>query len=111
MAFKPKAVRPSSQELLQTVGRLSAESGQLPTAAPIEPAAPRGAGQGARTRNSPGPTVLVNFKATVPFAKIIAEAAEKEGGVRRMLARMLKEAGHDVPEYDLKPAANKRVYE
>ena len=108
MAFKPKAVRPSSQELLATVGRLAADSGQLPTVAPPDRSAPAETGHDAK--RSPGPTVLVNFKATLPFAKIIAEAAEKEGGVRRMLARMLKEAGHDVPEHDLRPAANRRVY-
>jgi hypothetical protein len=53
----------------------------------------------------------VNFKATLPFAKLIAEASAKEGGVRRMIARMMKEAGHDVPEHDLKPAVNRRLYE
>ncbi len=110
MTFKPKSVRPSSQELLATVGRVAAESGQLPTAA--EPAVHAGAGGGTRTiRRSPGPTVLVNFKATLPFAKLIAEASAKEGGVRRMIARMMKEAGHDVPEHDLKPAVNRRLYE
>lgn len=105
MTFKPKSVRPSSQELLATVGRVAAESGQLPTA-------PTGAGQGGRAiRRSPGPTVLVNFKATLPFAKLISEASAKEGGVRRMIARMMKEAGHNVPEHDLKPTVNRRVYE
>ena len=110
MTFKPKSVRPSSQELLATVGRVAAEGGQLPTAP--EPAVRAGAGEGARAiRRSPGPTVLVNFKATLPFAKLIAEASAKEGGVRRMIARMMKEAGHDVPEHDLKPAVNRRLYD
>lgn len=110
MTFKPKSVRPSSQELLATVGRVAAESGQLPTAQ--EPAVRARAGEGTQaTRRAAGPTVLVNFKATLPFAKLIAEASAKEGGVRRMIARMMKEAGHDVPDYDLKPAVNRRVYE
>ena len=106
MTFKPKSVRPSSQELLATVGCVAAESGQLPTAQP--PAGRAGAGEARR----PAPrTVLVNFKATLPFAKLIAEASGKEGGVRRMIARMMKEAGYDVPEHDLNPAVNRRTYE
>ena len=109
MTFKPKSVRPSSQELLATVGRVAAESGQLPTASI---SGRPGAGEGAPpARLRAPPTVLVNFKATLPFAKLIAEASAKEGGVRRMVARMLKEAGYDVPEHDLKPAVNRRTYE
>jgi hypothetical protein len=111
MTFKPKAVRPSSQELLATVGRVAAESGQLPTA-------PQAVSERAGTkevvapvRRAALPTVLVNFKATMPFAKLIAEASAKEGGVRRMIARMMRDAGYDVPEHDLKPAANRRTYE
>ena len=111
MTFKPKAVRPSSQELLATVGRVAAERGQLPTV-PQPPPAWAGAVEGTpSTRRPSPPTVLVNFKATLPFAKLIAEASTKEGGVRRMIARMLKEAGYDVPEYDLKPTVNRRTYE
>ncbi len=111
MTFKPKSVRPSSQELLATVGRVAAESGQLPTA-PEPPAERARAGESVQSARRPAPpTVLVNFKATLPFAKLIAEASAKEGGVRRMVARMLKEAGYDVPEHDLKPAVNRRVYD
>lgn len=111
MTFKPKSVRPSSQELLATVGRVAAQNGQLPTA--LEPAvAQTGVGQGAPPRRrTTSPTVLVNFKATLPFAKLIAEASEKEGGVRRMIARMMRDAGYDVPEYDLKPVINRRIYD
>ena len=111
MTFKPKSVRPSNQELLATVGRVAAEGGQLPTAP--EPAVTRGRieeGMPPRRRVT-SPTVLVNFKATLPFAKLISEVSGKEGGVRRMIARMLKDAGHDVPENDLKPTVNRRIYE
>jgi hypothetical protein len=111
MTVKPKSIRPSNQELLATVGRVAAQSGQLPTAP--EPAAgqERG-GESAQSMRRPAvPTVLVNFKATLPFAKLIAEASAKEGGVRRMIARMMKESGHDVPEYDLRPPTNRRTYE
>jgi hypothetical protein len=108
--FKPKSVRPSSDELLQTVGRLSAASGQFPTTPDRITQTPEHPPVHPR-RLKAEPTVLVNFKATRPFAKLISELAEREGGVRRMLARMLKEAGHDVPEGDLRPPVNKRVYE
>lgn len=111
MTFKPKSVRPSSQELLDTVGRVAAQNGQLPTAQEPSPAPTRLGERAPASRRSAGPTVLVNFKATLPFAKLIAEASEKEGGVRRMIARMMKEAGYDVPDYDLKPIVNRRVYE
>ncbi len=110
MTFKPKAVRPSSQELLATVGRVAAEGAQLPTAQQLPGRS--GAGEGEQpVRRSAPPTVLVNFKATLPFAKLIFEASAKEGGVRRMVARMMKEAGYDVPDHDLKPTVNRRVYE
>ena len=111
MTFNPKSVRPSNQELLDTVGRVAAEGGQLPTAP--EPLATKAkAGKVTQPpRRAAGRTVLVNFKATLPFAKLISEVSEKEGGVRRMIARMLKDAGHDVPEHDLKPVVNRRVYE
>ncbi len=111
MTFKPKAVRPSSQQLLATVGRVAAESGQLPTV-PGAIAERDRAGEPLSTRRRSAPaTVLVNFKATMPFAKLIAEASAKEGGVRRMVARMMQEAGYDVPEHDLRPAVNRRIYE
>jgi hypothetical protein len=109
--FKPKStVRPSQEELLATVGRVSAEVGHLPTSPELVPA-PRLVESPPRPATGPGPTVLVNFKATLAFAKLIAEVSEREGGVRRMLARMLKEAGHDVPERDLNPVVKRRKYE
>lgn len=110
MTFKAKSVRPSSEELLQTVGRVASAHGQLPTA--VERISPEtGHVPQPAPKRKAEPTVLVNFKATRPFAKLISELAEKEGGVRRMLARMLKEAGHPVPENDLNPVVNRRVYD
>ncbi len=111
MSFKPKSVRPSNQELLATVGKVAAEGGQLPTA--LEPTSIKAiTGEGRpQLRRTSGPTVLVNFKATLPFAKLIAEASQKEGGVRRMVARMMKEAGYNVPEHDLNPGVNRRIYD
>ena len=111
MTFKPKAIRPSSEELLATVGRVAAEGGQLPTARKPSAEPSRGEKGPAPRRRPAPPTVLVNFKATLPFAKLIAEVSTKEGGVRRMVARMMRDAGHAVPEHDLNPIINRRKYD
>jgi hypothetical protein len=108
MSFKPKPVRPTSAELLASVGRVAETQGRLPTPPPL-PSPERATAKATKVVASR--TVLVNFKATLPFAKLISELAEKEGGVRRMVARMLKEAGHEVPDQDLNPPNNRRVYE
>ena len=107
MTFKPKPVRPTNEELLDTVGRMAAEKGQLPTAQDHAD----GGHRARPARRAAAPTVLVNFKATIPFAKLVSEVSTKEGGVRRMVARLMKEAGYDVPEQDLSPPVNRRIYE
>ena len=46
------------------------------------------------------------------MAKLIATLAEREGGsTRKLFARLLADAGHAVPESDLRPQVNKRRYE
>lgn len=70
MAFNPKRTPPA--ELARIV---EAEAGRaLPTTTP--PVGP--AGQPARPRAES--TVQINFRATVPMAKLIATLAEREGG-------------------------------
>lgn len=102
MAFNPKRTPPA--ELARIV---EAEAGRaLPTTTP--PVGP--AGQPARPRAES--TVQINFRATVPMAKLIATLAEREGGsTRKLFARLLADAGHAVPEGDLRPQVNKRRYE
>ncbi len=102
MAFNPKRTPPA--ELARIV---EAEAGRaLPTTTPPvnlmgQPAKPRAE-----------PTVQINFRATVPMAKLIATLAEREGGsTRKLFARMLADAGHAVPEGDLRPQVSKRRYE
>ena len=70
-----------------------------PTPAPERPAARRRQRELIHT---------LTFKATEPFARMIYEHSEKEGGVRRFLARTLKEAGYQVPEDDLDPPRHVR---
>lgn len=102
MAFNPKRTPPA--ELARLV---EAEAGRaLPTTTP--PAVP--VGQPARPRAEP--TVQINFRASVPMAKLIATLAEREGGsTRKLFARLLAAAGHPIPEGDLRPQTNKRRYE
>jgi hypothetical protein len=75
----------------------------------------------ARTGHLPSPmgqvrrraprTVQVNFNASEALARLIAEEAAKVGGTRRLVARLLQQAGHDVPEADLNPPDNRRKWE
>ena len=102
MAFNPKRTPPA--ELARLV---ESEAGRaLPTTTP--PVGP--VSQLARPRAEP--TVQINFRATLPMAKLIATLAEREGGsTRKLFARLLADAGHIVPESDLRPQVNKRRYE
>ena len=58
------------------------------------------------------PTTQINFRGSIPMAKLIAELAELEGGsTRKLFARLLKDAGHELPESDLNPFKSRRRYE
>ena len=107
--FKPKRIeapgepsRPSSAEIAATIGPLA--SGLLPITsrapAAIPAAAPRA-----------GPSLMMSFKASRPFARLLAQAAEPEGGLRRLIARVFSEAGYPVPEADLKGTRKRRTYD
>src|SRR3954447_3189018 len=63
-------------------------------------------GEGARRRAPP--TVQINWNATEQLARIIAQEAVKVGSTRRFIARLMKDAGYDVPEADLNPVDNRR---
>jgi hypothetical protein len=47
--------------------------------------------------------VQINFKATEAFADLVAQEAEKVGSTRRFFARLMRDAGYDVPEADINP--------
>jgi hypothetical protein len=56
-------------------------------------------------------TVQINFNASEAMARIVAQEAAKLGSTRRLFAKLLRDAGHDVPEADLNPMMNKRRWE
>jgi hypothetical protein len=64
------------------------------------------AGEGKRPKAPP--TVQVNFNASEEFADLIAELAQEAGSTRRLMARLFRAAGHDVPLADLQPFDNRR---
>lgn len=55
--------------------------------------------------------VQINFNASEAMARIVAQEAAKLGSTRRLFAKLLRDAGHDVPEADLNPMMNKRRWD
>lgn len=108
MAFKPKRIeepaeptRPSSAELAAAIGPLA--SGLIQTSPAAAPSvAPKPKAE---------PVLMMSFKASKPFAKLLAQAAEPEGGLRRLIARVFSEAGYPVPEADIKGTRQRRTYD
>lgn len=95
--FKPKRV--SGADL---AAQLSEATATLPTVT----APPRAALE--PTRERPPPTVQVNFKVSEALADLIAREALRAGSTRRLIARLLRDAGHTVPEADLNPIDPRR---
>ena len=102
--FKPKPIeqpqepisppRPSSAEISASIGPLA--SRLIPTA-PLAPAGSQPAPDPPAIPQPAEPVLMMSFKASKPFAKLLAEAGEKEGGLRRLIARVFFEAGYPVP--------------
>ena len=131
MAFKPKRIeepgeggpvppRPSSKELAAALAPIA--STLIPTAppppaslappAPPVPAPPAPAPEPVpAAKPSAQPVLMMSFKASKPFAKMLAEAAEGEGGLRRLIARVFSEAGYPVPPSELQPQRRRRTYD
>lgn len=109
--FKPKRIeepvaepaRPTSAEIAATIGPLA--SGLIPTTRP----APVAAAEVPKAKAEP--PLMMSFKASKDFARMLAKAAEPEGGLRRLVARVFKEAGYPVPDADLKEARRRRTYD
>lgn len=103
MSFKPKRTPPA--ELARLV---EAEAGSsLPTTTPPptqQPPVPAAAPKA-------DPTVQINFRGSRGLAKLIAGLAEKEGSTRKLIARLLRDAGHAVPETDLNPPVSRRRFD
>jgi hypothetical protein len=56
-------------------------------------------------------TVQINFNASEAMARVVAQEAAKLGSTRRLFAKLLRDAGHDIPEADLNPMVNKRRWD
>ncbi len=56
-------------------------------------------------------TVQINFNASEAMARVVAQEAAKLGSTRRLFAKLLKDAGHDIPDADLNPMMNKRRWD
>lgn len=113
MSFRPKRIeepandspRPSSAEITATIGPLatklistSPQPAYMPSPVP-EPAV------------KAEPSLMMSFKASKSFARMLAQAAEPEGGLRRLIARVFSEAGYSVPNADLKGTRKRRTYD
>ena len=99
--FKPKRV--SGADL---AAQLSGATANLPAAVPAP--SPFPAPLAAAERLRPPPVVQVNFKASEAFANLIAREAEKAGSTRRLFARLMRDAGFEVPDVDVTPPDNRR---
>jgi hypothetical protein len=100
--FKRKPM-PSADELNAA---LRGHASELPTATGgTEPPTRRG-GEGGRPKAPK--TVQCNFNCTEDMARLIAQLAVEAGSTRRLFARLLRDAGHDVPPADLQPIDNRR---
>src|ERR1700761_5601673 len=97
MSFRPKRV--SGADL---AAQLSPATANLPAAVPVLTVVPE------FFKQRPPPVIQVNFKASEAFADLIAREAEKAGSTRRLFARLMRDAGYDVPEADVNPPDNRR---
>ena len=100
MSFKPKRV--TGAEL---TAQLFGATAHLPAAAPALP--PVAAAPAPVPAKAPK-KVQINFQASEAFAELLAREAEKAGSTRRFLARLMRDAGYDVPEADVNPPDTRR---
>ena len=97
-SFKPKRV--SGADL---VSQISPATSGLPASVPTPAPLPAPV-----AKPQPLKKVQINFQASEPFAELVATEAEKAGSTRRFFARLLRDAGYDVPEVDVNPPDTRR---
>lgn len=114
--------RPSGADLVRAI---SQETASLPPTIrqPEPPASPAPgafespasrAGQGTRMpMHLPMPTSStateqINFRGSPELARILARLAAEQGSIRLVIARLLRDAGHAVPDADLMPPPGRR---
>jgi hypothetical protein len=96
--FKRKPLEDDITEKLRAhTAHIPATTGQLQ---------PTGQGRGKAPK-----TVQINFNASESMARVVAQEAAKLGSTRRLFAKLLRDAGHDIPEADLNPMVNKRRWD
>jgi len=99
--------RPTGAELVR---QIAGETTELPPTR----REPDRTGQGAPTPQPPRSvfpstaTEQINFRGSPELARILARLAAEQGSIRLVIARLLQEAGHQVPEADLMPPPGRR---
>jgi hypothetical protein len=94
--------RPSGTELVR---QISEETAEMPPTK-REPELTRAV--------APPPTPMsmateqINFRASPELARILARLAADQGSIRLVIARLLQNAGHPVPDIDLAPPPGRR---
>ncbi len=96
--FKPKRV--SGSDL---AAQLADATVNLPAQVPTRPAPMPDS-----VRSRPPPVVQLNFKVSEALAELIAREGERAGSTRRFIARLMRDAGFDVPDADVNPPDNRR---
>lgn len=108
-ALEDEPPRESAQEL---TSRLRGAVQNLPSARP--PDAPVVTSPEQQAVKQPLPTSMqINFRASPAMAKVLHELQRDAGniGIRRLIARMLAEKGHEIPDEDLSPKFTRRSYD
>jgi len=92
--------RPSGAELVR---QISSETAELPPTR-REPEPPQ------RSASPPTSTATeqVNFRGSPELARILARLAAEQGSIRLVVARLLRDAGYQVPDADLAPPPGRR---
>jgi hypothetical protein len=99
------APEPRREDPAALAAKLMGGAASLPTTTAPRPAPPP-----APARREP--SLQINFRVTPKLARLLhdQQAAAGNIGVRCFIARVLKQAGYDVPGEDLEPRFNKRDY-
>lgn len=108
-ALEDEPPRENAQEL---TSRLRGAVQNLPSARP--PKTPDAVGpQQSDVKQSLPTSMQINFRASPAMAKVLYELQRDAGniGVRRLIARMLAEKGHEIPDEDLSPKFTRRSYD
>lgn len=99
------APEPKREDPAVLAAKLMGGAALLPTTT-----APKPASSPAPARREP--SLQVNFRVTPKLARLLHDQQAAAGGigVRCFIARVLKQAGYDVPDEDLEPRFSKRDY-